>query len=270
MLLSQRKITDPTGRFGHSWKYRMAGQIVATIAAEEFPCVFSQVACRNQRIQFAFVDDLEPASLARSGADLAAYLDAASRWDGRVSTAQPLIMVFDPERIRGETIEDYHAVGWKMLQYWHDNDPDPWPDGVALDPHSPYWTMCFAGVQIFVNMSNPAHVTRRSRRLCDGLALVINPRERFDKVAGDNGPGRRVRRLIRDRVHAYDGLAHSPVLGSFEAGDIEWRQYGLMDDNESRADRCPFRLRLGAKSSARHLDDADQLPLYRQAKRSAS
>ena len=160
-------------------------------------------------------------------------------------------MVFHPERVAAQSVAGYHQIAWSVLQFWHDVDPEPWPGTVANDPHSPYWSMCFLGVQIFVNISNPAHHQRRSRNLGSALTLVINPRERFDRVAGDTPAGRKIRQKIRDRIEAYDGLEHSPTLGSYEAGEIEWWQYGLMESNEPRTDRCPFKMRTGAA-----LDDA--------------
>lgn len=162
-------------------------------------------------------------------------------------------MVFHPERVAAPSVASYHQIAWSVLQFWHDVDPAPWPGTVAKDPHTPHWTMCFLGVQIFVNISNPAHRRRRSRNLGPALTLVINPRERFDKVAGDTPAGWKIRQRIRERIEAYDGLAHSPALGSYEAGEIEWRQYGLMESNEPRTDRCPFKMRRDAA-----LEDTEQ------------
>lgn len=153
-------------------------------------------------------------------------------------------MLFDPRKVRGATVEAYHAIGWRVLQYWHDIDPGGWPDTVTRDPDAPFWSMCFAGTQIFVNMSSPAHAVRRSRNLGPAFTLVINPRERFDAVAGDTPQGRRMRAHIRERIEAYDGLPHSPLLGSYEAGEIEWWQYGLGETNEPPARGCPLRMRL--------------------------
>jgi N-omega-hydroxy-L-arginine synthase len=209
-----------------------------------FPCVFSQAACRRGRILFAFARGTDPVSLDMAADDLLAYLARARDWDGDVATAEPLVMLFDPATVTGEHVEDYHAHGWRALQYWHDVDPGHWPDSVSRDPESPFWTMCFGGTQIFVNMSNPAHVVRRSRNLGPAFTMVINPRERFDRVAGDTVPGRLMRAHIRSRVEAYDDLPHSPLLGSYEAGEIEWWQYGLKETNDLPAGGCPLHMRV--------------------------
>jgi FPC/CPF motif-containing protein YcgG len=236
------------------WRKDMALSIVDHISRTgEFPCLFAQHASRSKRLVFSFVDDLSKASFMKSASDLADYLERAASWDGSPATAEPLIMVFHPERVAAPSVAGYHQLAWSVLQFWHDVDPAAWPGTVANDPHMPYWSMCFSGVQIFVNISNPAHRQRRSRNLGSALTLVINPRERFDMVAGDTPSGRKIRQKIRERIEAYDGLAHSPALGSYVAGEIEWWQYGLTESNEPRTDRCPFRMRTRAT-----LDDAEQ------------
>jgi len=254
MLYSQPKIENYTEKKSklEQWHFDSALEILSIISSNgEFPCPFSQAAAKNKRLLFSFIADATEKSLHQSAADLQEYLARAAEWDGKVSSAEPLLMVFNPEIFKADTVSDYHAIGWKILQFWHDIDTTPWPSDVSSDPHSPFWSMCFGGVQIFVNMSNPAHQTRRSRNLGQALTFVINPRERFDRVAGDNPQGWKIRQMVRDRIEAYDGLSHSPALGSFEAGEIEWWQYGLTETNAPRVDRCPFHTqsRQDAKSS---------------------
>lgn len=171
---------------------------------------------------------------------LSEYVALSRTWDGNVNTARPLVVAFSKECIHTERLEDYHRFGWRVIQFWHERDSSPWPKEVALDPYLPFWSMCHSGMQLFVNMSCPAHQRRMSRNLGDHFVFVVNPRERFDYVAGNNPEGRRMRSHIRERIEAYDGLAHCSQLGSYEAGEIEWRQYGIVEENRSRTDRCPF------------------------------
>lgn len=255
MLILQNQLEMADGTMPNMpWRKDVAFSVIDHISRTgQFPCLFAQHASQTKRLLFSFIDDLGRASFMKSASDLADYLDRTASWDGSPATAEPLVMVFHPGRVAAPDVTGYHQIAWSILQFWHDVDPAPWPGTVANDPHSPYWSMCFAGVQIFVNISNPAHCRRRSRNLGPALTLVINPRERFDRVAGDTPAGRKIRQKIRDRIEAYDGLAHSPTLGSYQAGEIEWLQYGLMESNEPRTDRCPFKMRTGAM-----LDDAEQ------------
>ncbi|MBR1221530.1 YqcI/YcgG family protein [Bradyrhizobium sp. U87765 SZCCT0131] len=224
-----------------SWQGRCFTQLAERLTPpSEFPCIFSQNAFGRGLLLFSFVDDGSPHGLARAAEDLSSYVELSRDWDGKVSTARPLVVAFSRDVASAQDVAGYHDIGWRILQGWHEIDRTPWPDGVATDPHSPFWTMCFNGMQLFVNMSNPAHVRRRSRNLGDSLLFIVNPRERFDIVAGDTPEGRRVRQRIRDRIERYDGIGHSPQLGSYAAGEIEWWQYGVIEENRERTDRCPF------------------------------
>ncbi|MEU7282083.1 YqcI/YcgG family protein [Streptomyces sp. NPDC045431] len=71
-----------------------------------------------------------------------------------------------------------HAFGWHVLQELHRVDPAPWPAGVARRPESEAWSMCFNGMPLFCNMSNPAHRVRRSRHLGGSLNAQTAVRQR--------------------------------------------------------------------------------------------
>ncbi len=208
-----------------------------------FPCTFSQNAFRRGLIRFSFVDAPGEEGYADAMADLADYVAESADWDGQTNTARPLLMIFSSSAAAFDRADDYHTFGWQALQYWHDHDAAPWPENVSRDPKTPFWSFVFAGTQLFVNMSTPAHIRRRSRNLGRHFTLVINPRERFDIVAGDTPEGRRVRAAIRSRVGKYDDLPHSPLLGSYQKGELEWVQYALSDDGLDPPATCPFRFR---------------------------
>lgn len=239
-LVSQNDIPASAPRWHHEVAQDLRSRL---LPPSEFPCTFSQNAWRRGLVWYAFVDALTDTGRAAARADLRAYVADARVWDGQVNTARPLIMAFAPSAARAETIEDYHAIGWRVLQDWLDHDPAPWPQDVARAPGAAYWSMCFDGMQLFVNMSCPAHVERQSRNLGRHFVLVVNPRERFDMVAGDTPEGRRVRTVIRDRCAAYDGMPHAPELGSYQKGEIEWVQYALGDSNDRDPGACPLKMR---------------------------
>ena len=242
-LYTQFEIEDGSDGLA-SWEAEAARTLLARLRLPtNFPCFFSQNACRRGRILFAFIGDIGADQLARGAQVLGEYVERSRHWDGDVASAEPLAVLFHPQTVVADSVDAYHDIGWNVLQAWHALDHSPWPSEVSREPSSPFWTMCFAGMQLFVNMSNPAHRIRRSRNLGPSLAFIINPRERFDIVAGDNPRGHAVRERLRRRIHAYDGLTHSPALGSFEAGDIEWWQYGLAENNAAPAGTCPFRMK---------------------------
>ncbi|MFD7459140.1 MULTISPECIES: YqcI/YcgG family protein [unclassified Streptomyces] len=225
---------------GEGWQRIAFEEIAERLADPEFPCVFSRNAFRKRLLRFVFVADGGSEGIRVLAAALTEYVEQARAWDGRLDTAYPLVAVFSPDAVSADSVAGHHAFGWHVLQELHRVDPAPWPAEVASSPDSATWSMCFAGMPLFCNMSNPAHKIRRSRNLGSHFALVINPRERFDVFAGDTPSGRRVRSNIRNRIHRYDGIPHSPQLGSYGVGDLEWLQYGLTEENAERTDSCPF------------------------------
>jgi len=242
-VIAQHTLLSPTYG-GPRWHRVVVDDLAQRLTPPSaFPCTFSQNAFRRGLVDFIFVENREPTGLAALRTDLSEYLAQAAAWDGQVNTARPLVIAFSQGAASAGDLDGFHRIGWEVLQDWHDNDPSPWPDGVGQDPHAPYWSMCFAGTQIFVNFSAPAHKQRKSRNLGRHFLFIVNPRERFDRVAGDTPEGERVRRVIRDRAEAYDGIPHAPELGSFQKGEIEWWQYGVTDDNRDRNDRCPLKMR---------------------------
>lgn len=228
----------------HDWRRLAYGDLSERLTPPSgFPCTFSQNAFRRGLLRFSFVDTAGGQGFASAASDLREYLDDCAKWDGRVDSAKPLLTIFSQNAAGFDQLEDYHALGWEFMQYLHDTDPSPWPDDVSQQPESPFWSFCYAGVQLFVNMSTPLHKVRKSRNLGRHLTLVINPRERFDIVAGDTPEGQRVRKKIRARSAGYDGIPHSDLLGSYQKGELEWVQYALPEHNEGAPSACPFRFR---------------------------
>ncbi len=242
MALIAQDLPERADYPGAPWHKHVLADIAQRLRPpSDFPCTFSQNAFQRGLLLFSFVDGRSGSDLASLRADLCAYVRLSRAWDGRINHAHPLVVAFSRQATGDCDLAGFHAFGWHILQDWHDNDPAPWPDGVARNPQSPFWSMCFDGMPLFVNMSAPAHLRRKSRNLGDHFLFVVNPRERFDLVAGDTPEGRRVRALIRARAGRYDGMPHAPVLGAYHAGDLEWPQYGVADDNDTRIGTCPFR-----------------------------
>lgn len=238
MLIAQNEVPESSPNWHHTVLHELGRRLEDE---QEFPCIFSKNAFARGLVRLCFVEDDLRQSFRLLADDLRSYVELSEGWDGNLGTAYPLVVAFSQKAILSQSLEDYHAFGWKVLQHLHDVDKRPWPDGVSTDPHQPYWSMCFHGMQIFVNMSCPAHRQRHSRNLGSHMLFIINPRERFDVVAGDTEAGRKVRANIRSRIEKYDRQRHCPQLGSFVAGEIEWWQYGITDKNTERADSCPFR-----------------------------
>lgn len=255
MLVHQRSVRTELPRFAEHWFAPLLEQFSQRFlepagTPDGFPCVFAQNAFRRRNVVFSLVPLRRGHHDFRELADdLSDYLDAGRDWDGSANTSEPLLAVFEPDAgLR--TATGYSRLFDAALQYLIDHDPDPWPSHTHTDPASPFWSMCFRSTQVFVNVSHPLHANRRSRNLCDALVLVINPRERFDRVAGDHEKGHAVRAQIRHNVDLYDRQPRSPLLDHYLSGGLEWPQYDLPDDNATPARRCPFRFRAGDAAPA--------------------
>lgn len=237
-IVSQSEVFDS----GKEWHRNFFEDIESRlIGNSDFPCIFSKNAFRKQIIKFLFVESIEINDMQHLAEGLKEYVEISKQWEGDLDTAYPLIVGFSLNAINAKSVSEYHSFGWKVLQKLHELDPAFWPEEVTTDPNSSAWSMCFNGMQLFCNMSNPAHKIRRSRNLGRHFIFVINPRERFDIFAGNTPSGNKVRSNIRDRINHYDGVPHAVQLASYGSGAPEWQQYGLIEDNVQRTDKCPFK-----------------------------
>ncbi len=237
-LISQSEICEVS----ESWHSVVFKNIKTRLGEDpDFPCVFSKNAFRKKLIKFIFVENVESDGIQHLAEGLKEYVEISKMWDHRLDTAYPLIAAFSLDAITTDSVEGYHKFGWQILQKLVEIDLAPWPEKVVTDPNMHSWSMCFNGMPLFCNMSSPMHHIRKSRNLGDHFILVINPRERFDIFASNTPNGQRVRENIRKRIANYDGVKHSLQLGSYGSGDIEWWQYGLIEENTIRTDKCPFK-----------------------------
>jgi FPC/CPF motif-containing protein YcgG len=209
-----------------------------------FPCPFARRAFKSDKLRYLLAGSpFDKDELKQVRAGLLDYLSLCDTLSGIDEAVTALLIVFEPEPVP-LTVEAYHQQAWMIMQDWINNDPEPWPDDIPLNPHEPRWSLCFRGVTLFVNVSCPAHVARRSRNLGPSLVFVTQPRAGFDLVAGDTLEGDKVRQRIRDLMDKYDAPLPWPrVLGTYARGELEWLQYVLTETNASRTDRCPLVIR---------------------------
>lgn len=210
----------------------------------KFPCHFARTAFRTYTLHFVFAgSDTDPLELARVRQGLGEYLHTVSKLSGIEESMNVLAVLFKPNT--DQTLAQYHETAWRVMQDWIDNDPQPWPQEIPTDPEEPFWSLCFAGVPLFVNVSAPAHVRRKSRNLGQSLAMVTQPRAGFDLVSGPTAEGDKVRQRIRAQVELYDGQPPPDVVGTYHRGDLEWKQYVFTESNDEHLGQCP--LHVGAK-----------------------
>jgi FPC/CPF motif-containing protein YcgG len=228
------------------WGMAAFHQVTGILAGDGFPCVFARQANHLKSGWVCFVDSVET----ESGRDtvrsaILAYIATLRCYSRTRVTIMPLMVLVKPCRPM-LSLREYREQAWGLFQYLHDHDPEPWPADVPPDPDRGDWSFCFGGIQLFSNVSDPAHRIHTSRNLGDSLVFAMQPRTNFDLVGGNNKKGRQVRAEIRARVERYEGQPPAPHLGYF--GTPENREWLQMATRDGEADRdfpgvCPFKHR---------------------------
>lgn len=204
-----------------------------------FPCIYGVDAFRTENLRYTFIPQVEG-----GGAQLAEALREYVRQAPSLGRRTSLVAFFGDTREERD-LEDYRKLFWDTLQAVHDLDESPWPADVPADTDTDWWEFCFAGMKLFVVGNAPAYRLRNSRHF-EYFNLTFQPRFVFDDITEDTVHGKNGRKLIRERLHSFDGIPPTPVLGDFGSPGIrEWRQYFLEDHNEmpSSDEKCPFETR---------------------------
>jgi FPC/CPF motif-containing protein YcgG len=223
-------------------------QITGILAGDGFPCIFARQANHLKSGWACFVDSIDTDSGRETVRQaILAYIDTLKRYSRTHATIMPLLVVVKPSYPM-LSLREYRAQAWGLFQYLHEHDPEPWPSDAATDPERGDWSFCFGGIQLFSNVSDPAHQIHKSRNLGDSLVFAMQPRTNFDLVGGNNKKGRQVRNVIRARVERYEGQPVSSHLGFFGTPENrEWLQMATKD-GESDHDYpavCPFHFKAG-------------------------
>lgn len=227
-----------------TWAGPAFQQISDLLAGDGFPCVFAQQANHLKSGWACFVDSVATdAGRETARRAILTYIDTLGRYSRARATIMPFLLIVRPCYPR-LSLKEYRDQAWGLFQYLHDNDPEPWQAEVPTDPERGDWTLCFGGIQLFANVSNPAHALHKSRNLGDSLVFAMQPRTNFDLVGGDNPKGRQVRHEIRQRAERYEGRPAATHLGFY--GSPENREWLQMATKDSDADHdfpkvCPFR-----------------------------
>lgn len=221
------------------WGAPYASDLIDTLLSTEhpFPCTFAVSAAKKSGLRFGFIDDLHDR---RSWQALPGMLSAYLETYRRIGRETSFVVLFRPEKETG-SMEGYYETFWEILQFLHDHDAAPWPEDVPPETDDSEWEFSFGGTPIFAVCNTPAHLRRKSRaNPC--FMITFQPRWVFEHLGPDTSRGAAARRVIRNRLRAFDAEEPSPELGYYgDPENREWRQYFLLDDNSSEVPGCPFR-----------------------------
>ncbi|MCX4849518.1 YqcI/YcgG family protein [Streptomyces sp. NBC_00893] len=223
-----------------SWGVPYATDLLQTLTSTEapFPCTFAVSAAKKAGLRFGFIDDEHD----RRGREvlpdiIRQYLEVYRS----ISRETSLIVLFRPGQEETGKVGDYYQKFWDVLQFLHEHDSEAWPAEIPKDTDDKHWEFSFGGTPVFVVCNTPAHTARKSRsNPC--FMITFQPRWVFEDLDPTTSRGWAARRVIRNRLRAFDGLEPSPELGNYgDPENREWRQYFLFEENDAKAPACPFR-----------------------------
>jgi len=226
-----------------SWKIEAFKSSTKKISHQDFPCPFSKHSVNHKKVWFSFMDCSESEEYPEIVQQLQEYTAIFKESEYPYNFYYPLIVsIKTPKDIT--SLGQYNEFAWKLLQYIHDNDCEAWPQDVPKEPEEHLWSFAFSGIQLFVNVSTPAHKNRNSRNFGPCLTLVINPRMNFDYVAGDTPQGDEIRKNVRERIKNYDTVPICNHLGTYGVeSNLEWKQYAIGDGIDDQAfSKCPIHI----------------------------
>ena len=194
----------------------MVGEFVSKVSDAAFPCPFAAGAISRDELVFASVR-----GTTRPVPAVATRIVELSRLIAERPMTVGALFVAHPGA--GDVAEETTFVT-ELLDHLTDLAAADWPAAAPRDRRDPRWSLWVGGVELFVNVSSPGHGPRRSRNLGRTMTLLVQWRGAFD----DYPAGHPVRRTIRRRVEAYDGIPPHPALGAFgEEDNHEVDQYYL-------------------------------------------
>jgi hypothetical protein len=227
------------GRLGipvkESWKLDAYEQYKASLRAPEYPCFFGQSGEARGEMLYTFIAGGGLHELVNNMREFVSLTGAPPH------ERSSLVAFFEPDQSLSDHAS-FVARFWQILQFLHDHDRDP-----AMDrtPDDMLWEFAFERCEMFVVGASPTYKHRRSRNLGPGVVLVFQPRFLFIDPATSQPIAASVRQRIHKRMLAYDGMTVHPDIGFYgSAGNREWKQYALPDDNEPEAGVCPLHARV--------------------------
>ncbi|KYH24403.1 YqcI/YcgG family protein [Halalkalicoccus paucihalophilus] len=222
-----------------AWKKKRYIEFRETMQSTRYPCYFAVNAERTNSARYLFVgvpNDRDALLKLREG--LRQYLEQYQSITERTT----LVVFFKPPP-KEQSEQEYRDQFWRVLEFLHKRDPDPWPSRIPRDPNDPEWEFCFSGEPMFIVGRAPFYTERQSRYTPYGLEITIQPRRVLDDISGNTMKGQRARSVIGDRLKDYDEIAPHPDIGDYGDSETrEWKQYLLPASNEESLTEFPFEI----------------------------
>lgn len=222
------------------WQQSAYTDFAAMVAdeANTFPCIPARKGFLSNHLRYSFIGDPREEQSIKTLALCLKEYDKHCQTFGNYTT-HTIFFKTPNDMHKNFDVEDYRHLFWSVLNNLTKFDDIDWPKEIPTDPSHNAWEFCFNGEPYFVSCATPAHKLRKSRNFST-LLMAFQPRWIFEEMNDSTVFGRKLKKLIRQRINEYDDIpAHTDLKWYGQEGSYEWKQYFLSDDNCSPS-KCPF------------------------------
>lgn len=216
------------------WVSEEFGNFSNVVLDPSFPCYFGLTALKKNELRYSFLSHDDWNHLPQT---MCSFLELMNE---RPVVRRGFFLFVEPE-YEERSLEYYRSYFWKVLQYLHEADEQPWPERIPGNPDHYLWEFSFGGEPMFAFGNAPAYEQRKTRHLGNSLIIGFQPRIIFDGLEGDRPKGAYSRQMVRERVEKWDQLPKHPNISHYgDPEHREWKQYFIGDDIQPITGKCPF------------------------------
>jgi len=222
------------------WQQSAFTDFAAMVAneANAFPCIPARIGFLSNHLRYSFIGDPREEQSIMTLAQCLKEYDKYSKTFGKYTT-HAIFFKTPEDMLKNFNVEEYRNLFWSILNNLTKFDDVDWPEEIPTDPSQQQWEFCFNGEPYFISCATPAHKLRKSRHFST-LLMAFQPRWIFEEINDSTVFGRKLKKLIRQRISEYDAIPAHPDLKWYGQEDsYEWKQYFLSDDHRSPT-KCPF------------------------------
>ncbi|MFB5660203.1 YqcI/YcgG family protein [Alteribacillus sp. HJP-4] len=217
------------------WAAREYINFHEVVTNDTFPCYFGMSAERKGELRYSYISHNDWSHLPETLEEFIALFDQPGPF-----IRHGFFLFVEPES-EEKSVPYYREYFWKILQFLHDNDTKPWPEGYPQDSDHHLWAFSFAGEPFFAFGNAPAYKQRKTRDLGNSLVIGFQPRRIFEGLEGTSKGGIMSREKVRERVEKWDELPKHPNISHYgDPNHREWKQYFIGDDSKPIEGKCPF------------------------------
>ncbi len=205
-----------------------------------FPCHFAASSYKQNCLFLTYLEAVELNDPVTILEVIKGYLEKV-----RESNEFTALVVFIRTEYQDREIDYYENTFWKLLQFIHDKDCDPWPINATKNSSDRDWKFYFNSTALFINAHSSHFIKRKSRLAPSDLMLIIQPFKNLENLENHSKNPQAISNRIREYVRCYDSMEISKVFGKSYT-DIEtlnWKQFWVSDDDKYYEEKlCPLKI----------------------------